>query len=67
MDAVCGINLTDSDLDSLINTDARYYLSRGEMGCALSHNALYRRIIAEQLPLHSFLKMMLSCTTIQSM
>ncbi|WHP79154.1 glycosyltransferase family 25 protein [Edwardsiella anguillarum] len=50
IDAVCGINLTDSDLDSLINTDARYYLSRGEMGCALSHNALYRRIIAEQLP-----------------
>ncbi|QPW27231.1 glycosyltransferase family 25 protein [Edwardsiella ictaluri] len=50
IDAVCGIDLTDSDLDSFIDANARSYLSRGEMGCALSHNSLYQRIIAEQLP-----------------
>ncbi|AGH74267.1 glycosyltransferase family 25 protein [Edwardsiella piscicida] len=50
IEAVSGIDLSAAEVDRLIDKDAQIYLTKGEIGCSLSHLRIYQKIISEALP-----------------
>ncbi|BEH99513.1 glycosyltransferase family 25 protein [Edwardsiella ictaluri] len=50
IEAVSGIDLSATEIDHLIDKDAQIYLTKGEIGCSLSHLRIYQKIISEDLP-----------------
>ena len=54
-DAICGKDLSPEDVKRLVDQKLAYRyegyrLTPGEIGCALSHRAIYKKIVDEKLP-----------------
>ncbi|WP_438334579.1 glycosyltransferase family 25 protein [Edwardsiella tarda] len=50
IEAISGAMLKQDELDLLIDKKAQFYLTKGEIGCSLSHLSIYKRIISENIP-----------------
>lgn len=48
--AILGANLSDKDINNFVDTKAKQVFTLGEIGCAISHYNIYKKIVSEHIP-----------------